>query len=71
MRMEIANEVLQMFTYYHLILFSNFNTNLKMRFKFGTSFLVNLAIIMLINVLVVTTETVIEFRRKKRIESMK
>ena len=60
-----------MMVYYHMILFSNFNTNLEMRFIFGYSFLFNLALIMFINILIVTAETVIEVRRKKRIKSMK
>lgn len=49
-RLELANEVLVLILYYHLITFSNFNTDLEVQFLMGYSFLVFLTLMIAVNV---------------------
>lgn len=65
-RMELVNECLQLVVYYHMVLFSSFDTNAAAKFEFGYSFLVCLMCIMLVNVGVAAYESVVSARRKSR-----
>ena len=65
--MELFNEAMQLTLYYHMILFSQFNTDVHARFSYGYSFLYCLVAIMGVNIVSTMLHTikVYEMSRKR------
>jgi hypothetical protein len=48
--LEIINESLCAVIFYHLLLFSEFNTNVDVKFTYGYTFIMTMGIVMAVNI---------------------
>jgi hypothetical protein len=64
-KLEMFNEILIMFMFYLMVLFSKFNTNAETFFMFGNVYLICLAMVLAANIGLMVYTTIKKFRRKK------
>ena len=69
--MEVLNESLMGFMFYHLVLFSLFTTNEDSKFAFGDSFVGLIGALMAFNIGFAVYSSVSDYRRRKKLELMK